>query len=339
VRNKTYAGHVSEEEFQRHWEEIRDIVALNAKKRDRRQETLDCIEKYFEDDESRAWVRQPGVSTALLDTIRKVSRVMPFRAAVGKVNRAMIQRVKNPRRGVSNARHFTTRDWLATLKIDDSLAPPELKELRLLGMGIGESGLACPLSEVMEIDQIEQEAASTTGTATGDLTLLDIKGARHSTRAPSEGFSGVVTDEIYAMEEDKVQHQLSAPTGPLSSNPSESDSESDSESNTSDGKMAKPRKCKCSGDVTRRWQEKVSSRKTIQVHEALALLKKWVAFKFVCYTHTMATGIRLGLVINGLNRGQLVERLLSVYKHRLEIGKQTGQRAPLIPWDPISLCR
>jgi hypothetical protein len=83
-------------------------VELNQARQDRRQETLNAVFKYWVDDEAREWIQSSGASTTLLESIRRVARKMPFKSPVYHVNRAVIQRIQQPRRGISNTRRPIT---------------------------------------------------------------------------------------------------------------------------------------------------------------------------------------------------------------------------------------
>ena len=53
----------------------------------------------------------------------------------------------------------------------------------------------------------------------------------------------------------------------------------------------------------------------------LRLLKEIAGYKKVCYPHAKAMGGHVGLKVKKLNYLQLTERLLYIYKNRLEIRK------------------
>ena len=115
-RSGDYKGYISEEEFDCVWKGIQEIVTFNKQSRDRRQEIIDSALSYWVDEGARAWIQTTDMSRTLLEAVRQVAKRMPFTTAIQQVNSAVVKRIQNLRRGVSNAKYSITGDWNAALK-------------------------------------------------------------------------------------------------------------------------------------------------------------------------------------------------------------------------------
>ena len=355
-----YKRHITEDEFVQAWKGVQEVVILNKARRNRKQEAINAALKYWVDDNTaREWLlaADASASTTFLAAVQRVAKKMPFRSAVQKVNRAVINRLRTPRRGLSNARHYITGDWNIALTIPDELHAMDEFELRRYSLSADEFGFVV---EGVDAGDLESTLVSAPAgeLAQGDFTPR--RGEIQTPRPPASPPPAAAAEALARVSEAPATERQQF-AGPISQGGPElvedgegsagtedlSDRESScsSDEDPATSKVGEPRAekgeltssgseelsnskseeslapCKCSADVTQLWQRKVSSTKSIAVSNSLALLEEWAGFGSVCYAHCRAVAGRAGLVVNGLNHRDLMQRILSVHEARLTIGK------------------
>jgi hypothetical protein len=309
-RDRAYTAVMSDTEFNSAWAEVRVIVVENQKRRDKSREATSAAKGLWEAGVVD-WLQGAQPSGYFMTTVRSLAKLCDAKEGALRVNRAMITRLSNPRKGISTKKSIQAVD-VADAKGLASWEEATRGELRRLGLRIG----ACGFLEEGECLEIEGTGGDGAPHFPSPAREMDLDQASDGSALanipdPEDDFSAETRDEMIdeellegvGVELEELELEGSEPGSP-----------------SSGGGVGRSR-CGCSSDVTRGWKVAVSKGKSYEMGTNLKLLKAMVGFRRVCYPHSKAMGGHMGLRIKQLSAGDLRQRLEQIHENRLEIGK------------------
>lgn len=299
-RRGDYRKYISEEGFGESWVAVTNIIEENKAKKNRLMVSTETVLRLWPEDRVREWMQATKPSGNLLEMVRRAAKNLDFDSVSRRVNRAVIERLALPRRGVSTKKETTTSDWARAVRMTEEPRMITTEELRKHGLKVGMWGL---VEEGETLEGLEFGSKRS-----GNLTLPDEEiGSSGKHKNMGRDVAGRLLEELkkttYGEESDF------------------------DEGYQSDGEPSAKRRrieeggCGCSGDVTKAWKKIVASKKVLGLAADLKLLGFWSEFNHVCFPHTKAMGGHIGLMLQYLKWDQLEGRLRRIHEERLNIGK------------------
>jgi hypothetical protein len=314
---------ITHDQFNAMWSNAEDIVSLNAGRRNKQAEARNFIESRW-DREAVAWLAKLHEAAYWLTSIRPVSAQHSLEAAATMVNRAFVQRLSKPRKGVSTQKTLQPHDF-TTAKEAGMVEEVTRDEMRRFGLrkneyGFLEEGL---LQEIEEVDLAREAAQHFPSPA------REIGGGSVADPGTAVAGPGPQYDFEFEVEDDVIDSAVLSQVGrELQGREQQSASEGQGGSGSEEGEEERPAKrkrtdpgsCGCSSDVAKSWKVKVEKIRPYEMRGNLSLLGEMVEFQTVCYPHAKAMGAHMGLRVKQLNASRLKERLSFIYEHRHAIG-------------------
>jgi hypothetical protein len=325
-RDGAFNAAISREEFSDTWREVRIIVENNKERRDRAQESSRAIVGSW-DQKVVDWLAAVQTSGSFMRAVQLLAAMCSAQEGALRVNRAMVDRLGAPRKGISSQSVIQTADVMAARNLV-TFERVTRDEQKRFGLRVGEMGF---LEEGEVQDEIEGASESvqhfpTPGWEMGHDNPSDRVDLGHMTRATDLEY-----DYHVEIRDEMIDEELLSEVGRELQELEQKESGAESESGSDEESAARHRKtteskCGCSGDVTSGWKTAASKGKSYEMGLNLRLLKAWNGFRTVCYVHSKAMGGHMGLRVKQLSWQQLEERLQYIHNNRLEIGKlKTGK--------------
>ena len=308
---------VSHEEFNQTWEGVRLIVQSNKDRRNRLGEASRAVEGRW-DARAVEWLGRTHSSASFMQAVRMLAGACTLDEGARRVNRAVVERLRAPRKGISAQRAVQTADFTAARGME---APEGVTraELRVFGLRIGDAGFV-EAGEVRELAGADTDCEGGVphfpGPAREMGPLQDGGSERPQLRSTSEedfviGFRDEQIDEDLLDEVSEELRELDDAAGASEGSDAGADSL----------KGARRSACGCSSDVTSGWKTTVAKSRSFSMASNMKLLRRMRGFQRVCYAHAKAMGGHMGLRVKKLSGPQLDERLQLLHDSRLRIGK------------------
>jgi hypothetical protein len=356
-----YRNYLTDDAFNKRWVDVQELIKENKRRRDRHAEATNRVAQHWKDDaEGMAWlqsVTEKGPSRSFLDSVRSISKSLPFSSVCLRLNHLMARRLLQPRQGVTKSREPQSGeiDVARLMTID----PPPVPEstLKQLGMVVGpygiiqdraklpsaievveggEDDLAEPANGVIEVrdgDVVEpaEEARPCLPGPAGETFVPDeddeseVEFVQHVNTAESDddlALTSVQDDLIDAKAIQEAKFVLEK----IEREDQETFREEADETDDSEGRPAKRvkrerrRPCGCGADVSKNWCRAVVRRRAFDEVTNMRLLATMQSFTRVCYFHSKAMGGHIGLMLKHLNALELSARLRAVHGARLNLG-------------------
>jgi hypothetical protein len=321
MKDEAYTGVLSRDEFMGAWKEVVVIVEANGKRRNRLDGAKRTVGERWSEGTTE-WLHQQQASGMFMRAVGMLSKKYSEKEAAQRTNRAVVDRLSTPRKGISAKKIIQSCDIMNATKMKECKAVTE-GELRLYGLRIGDFGFAEEGTPREALEGSEPDHGSVAhfpargwemGAETGNSSM----GSPVTEPAEEEG-----EDFCRMIEDERIDGELME----------EVDRELDEQSRVGDedgpeleDRPVKRRKtkesaCGCSRDVTKGWKTAVTSKRAFEMGLNLKLLKAMVEFRHTCYAHAKAMGGHMGLMVKSLKAEQLQERLQYIHENRLDIGR------------------
>jgi hypothetical protein len=275
--SKDYRLHISEEEFQDSWHAVEQIVEANKVRRKRHEVSGATVLRLWDSAEVAAWVEETAPSGNLLEMVRRAAKSMDFQSAVLRVNRAVVERLAVPKRGVSNRKEVATADWARALGVHETVAPLSTAELQANGLRIGRWGFveegAAPAAIDFAVATIDSPSP---GADTADLALPEgeIEPAQPAPpaapQAQPEECGRLLRQLKRTVLEDDSDFDSSS-----GGEASEAEGDSEYEQHGAKRRRLGGSDCGCSQDVAEAWRALAVSKKNLGLATDLKLLGMW----------------------------------------------------------------
>jgi len=335
-RDGAFNAAISHKEFSDTWREVRIIVENNKERRDRVQESSRAIVGCW-DEKVVGWLVAVQTSGSFMRAVQLLAGMCSAQEGALRVNRAMVDRLGAPRKGISSQNVIQTADVVAAR----SLATFERvtrDEQKRFGLRVGEVGF---LEEGEVQEEIEGASESVQHFPAPGWEMGNDQASESVQHFPAPGWEmgndqasdrGDLTratdlEDDYHVEirDEMIDEELLSEVGrelqELEKKESSAEAGSGSDEEGTRRRKTTESKCGCSGDVTSGWKTAASKGKSYDMGLNLKLLKAWSGFRKVCYVHSKAMGGHVGLRVKQLNGQQLEERLRYIHNNRLEIGR------------------
>jgi hypothetical protein len=308
-----YRAAITREEFDDVWQEVRAIVEFNRTKRDRLGEASRAATSKW-DSEVVAWLGSVQTSQSFMANVRGLSAKLTVPEAARRVNRAMVDRLDHPRRGVSTRRCVQAADVTTAggMKecVDVSTAELQRHGLRLGVHGFAEEG------EVLEVGGAEGEIMP----GPGDVDFLSPAQEIESMEGGGDAGSNLDGEFTINVEDDAIDEELYDDVNKELDGIGQSSGDELSAERPAKRRRATPSRCGCSSDVEDGWKAAVVKGRSYDMGTNLKLLRRMHGYRQVCYVHQKAVGGHMGLRVKMLKAEELRGKLQFLFDHQLKIG-------------------
>jgi len=148
--DRSWAYHQTRQQFAEEWQALREVVENAQEKRSRVEECRKGVAtKWGEANMQIIWHGEP--TEYMARNIRTVANKLPFNEMLRRLNRVMLDRVRNPGRGTRSMRFPTPADFLNTIKEDRVYQTVHEPEALANGWRYSSSGLLIGSDEAPQI--------------------------------------------------------------------------------------------------------------------------------------------------------------------------------------------
>jgi hypothetical protein len=317
-----FKSSISQEDFAVVWQEARDIVEANKTRRNRLLEASRAAEGNW-DREVTGWLGAVQSSGYFMQCVRTLSAAYPVEEGAMRVNRALLNRLANPRKGISTRRELQAADFVDAKALTTFEKATRAEQLKF-GLRVNKLGF-------LEVGELQETEGGEDGGSDHFPSPAREMGGGGSMAAPAAVLPKASPEYDFALDtlDERIDEELLSEVNrelQEIDTQQEREVEEPASSEDEEGRATKRRRagkagCGCSDDVSNGWKTTVARARSYEMGVNLKLLKTMATFRRVCYPHAKAMGGHMGLRVKHLNAAQLEERLRFINENRLQIGR------------------